>query len=61
MHRKSSGIKNTFIEDSSKAKQCEAFLRRTVLTEQETFKNVMHDLKVYFSKGLDLPIHESNN
>lgn len=48
-----------FIQDSNKAIQWNAFLRRTALTEQESFKNVMNDLRVYFSKGLDLTIQES--
>lgn len=54
-------FKDAFIEDSNKTIQWKAFLRRTALTEQETFKQIMHDLNVYFSEGFDLPIKGSNH
>jgi hypothetical protein len=50
-------FEDDFIQDSNKAKQWKAFLRRTSLTEQVTFENVMNDLKGYFSEGLDLPLN----
>lgn len=53
-------FEDDFVQDSNKSRQWKAFLRRTALTEQETFGNVMNDLKVYLSKGLDLPIHGPN-
>jgi predicted nucleotidyltransferase component of viral defense system len=43
-----------FIQDSNKAKQWVAFLRRTTIEEQVSFESVMEDLKVYFSKDLNL-------
>lgn len=50
-------FEDDFIQDSNKAKQWKAFLRRTSLTEQVTFENVMNELKGYFSEGLDLPLN----
>lgn len=50
-------FEDDFIQDSNKAKQWKAFLRRTSLTEQVTFENVMTDIKGYFSEGLDLPLN----
>lgn len=43
-----------FIQDSNKAKQWVAFLRRTTIDEQINFESVMEDLKVYFLDKLNL-------
>ena len=43
-----------FIQDSNKAKQWVAFLRRTTIDEQISFESVMEDLKVYFLDKLNL-------
>lgn len=51
-------FQDDFIQDSNKAKQWEAFLRRTDLKEDVNFEKVMNDLFVYFSKGLDLPVND---
>lgn len=43
-----------FVQDSNKSKQWAAFLRRISIEEQVSFESVMGDLKVYFSKELNL-------
>ncbi len=43
-----------FIQDSNKAKQWVAFLRRTTIDEQISFESVMEDLKIYFLDKLNL-------
>lgn len=45
---------NEFIQDINKAKQWRAFLRRTTIDEQVSFDSVMEDLRVYFTKDLNL-------
>lgn len=47
-------FEDEFIQDLNKAKQWVAFLRRTTIEEQVSFESVMEDLKVYFSKDLNL-------
>jgi len=47
-------FEDEFIQDSNKAKQWVAFLRRTTIEEEMGFESVMEDLKVYFSEDLNL-------
>jgi predicted nucleotidyltransferase component of viral defense system len=47
-------FENEFIQDSNKAKQWVAFLRRTTIDEQISFESVMEDLKVYLLDNLNL-------
>jgi len=47
-------FEDEFIQDSNKTMQWAAFLRRISIDEQASFESVMEDLKVYFSKDLDL-------
>ena len=47
-------FEDEFMKDSNKANQWVAFLRRTTIDEQVSFESVMEDLKVYFSKDLNL-------
>lgn len=47
-------FENGFIQDSNKAKQWVAFLRRTTIDEQISFEFVMEDLKIYFLDNLKL-------
>lgn len=45
-------FKQEFIQDSNKATQWKAFLRRTSIEQDISFESVMHDLKRYFERGL---------
>ena len=47
-------FENEFIQNSNKAKQWVAFLRRTTIDEQISFESVMEDLKVYLLGNLNL-------
>lgn len=47
-------FEDEFVKDSNKSKQWAAFLRRISIEEQVSFESVMGDLKVYFSKELNL-------
>lgn len=47
-------FEDEFIQDSNKSKQWKAFLRRTSIEETDGFETVMGDLKVYFSKEINL-------
>ena len=47
-------FEDEFIKDANKARQWKAFMRRTTIEDQVNFEAVMEDLKVYFSKDLNL-------
>lgn len=45
-------FKQEFIQDSHKATQWKAFLRRTSIEQDISFESIMQDLKRYFERGL---------
>lgn len=47
-------FEDEFVQNSNKSKQWAAFLRRISIEELVSFESVMGDLKVYFSKELNL-------
>ncbi len=47
-------FEDEFVQNSNKSKQWAAFLRRISIEEHVSFESVMGDLKVYFSKELNL-------